>query len=184
MVAKFILDTTIKGDTEIYFSESVYYPYGYKVSILIDNRNPEHIHVDSSVKNYLKFRINDSKYNGKTVSLVLTPNVLNRQNIYKCSNDHYKMIYHVSDLKHDQKGMIFYSIKGLPTLPKGSHFEILNAVDNKKICSSGRLEDQTCIAYNYQGYHVKVNLYKEGYLWNSSLLSAEISKLNGNMVEI
>lgn len=101
MVVRFTLDTTIKGDTEIYFSESVYYLTGYKLSVLIDNRTPDHLQVDSSVKNYLKFRIHDSKYQGQTVSIVLTPNVVTRQNIFKSSNNHYKMTYHVSDLKKD-----------------------------------------------------------------------------------
>lgn len=73
MVAKFTLDTSINAPSEIYLSESVYYPNGFKLSILIDNQIvSEYIDVDHSTKNYLKFIITDDKYHGKIVSIVLT----------------------------------------------------------------------------------------------------------------
>jgi hypothetical protein len=52
--ASYVLNTSIKAPTEIFFNQGVYYPQGYKLSVLIDGVPSTTLEVNYSQKNYIK----------------------------------------------------------------------------------------------------------------------------------
>lgn len=71
-VGEYTLDTSIEAPTEIYFSQDVYYPEGYKLSVLVDGKTSETLTVDNSQRNYLKLWSFNAEEDEKTVNVVLT----------------------------------------------------------------------------------------------------------------
>ena len=56
--------------------ESIHYENGYKLSIVVDNKETTTgFKVESITKNYIAISSSEAKFNGKTVKVVLTPKI-------------------------------------------------------------------------------------------------------------
>ncbi len=60
-VGTYQLDTTIQAPTEVYFSQDVYYPEGYKLSVLVNNAPSSSLQIDTSKRHYIKLFSNNSE---------------------------------------------------------------------------------------------------------------------------
>ena len=50
--AEFIIDTDIKASTEVYINEQIHYPKGFKVSILVNDKENDSFKLSKIKKNY------------------------------------------------------------------------------------------------------------------------------------
>lgn len=134
-VANYTLNTSINAPTELFFNEEVYYPTGYKLSILINNAPSKTLTIDKSQKNYIKILETNPENNGKTVSIVLTKKLNKDTNNVKESEDKtFKVEYQVEEQEPLLSGYVYFKIFNVKDLGNDISFEIVGA-DGSVLCS-------------------------------------------------
>lgn len=181
LIANYTIDTSIDAPTELFFNQEVYYPEGYKLSILVNGAPSLSMTVDDSQKNYLKIKETNRAQNGKTATVVLTRKEVIGGTYYKDKS--HKVDYAVEDIQDKRLGsLVYFKIHGVDKLPGETSFTI-KGVDGRVFCK-GTKNHHECFTTSHNGHSVILEVVQPGWLSEKVLSTTHLYRLNGHTVTI
>jgi hypothetical protein len=180
-VANYTLDTSINAPTELFFNQEVYYPEGYKLSVLVNGVPSKTMTIDTTQKNYIKISETNPEHSGKTVSVVLTRKTVDSHLEHLDKN--VQVYYDITEnTDPNLAGFVYFKVKGTKALGHKTFFEIEGA-DKQVFCHSNE-DDHECFTHSHQGHSVTLNVLQPGWLTNNHLASLKLNRLNGHTVTV
>eukprot|EP00347_Sterkiella_histriomuscorum_P001400 403372181 len=180
-VAQYTLNTSISEPTEIFFNQDVYYPQDYKLSILVNNASIEGLSVDVSQKNYIKVLVKDPKFNGKTVTVVLTKKDSEMISEVTTQDKQLHASVSVQDQRKDLQGINYFIVSNIHK--QGSYTFKLKDVNGHTFCESDT-DYKECFTFNYLSYFVTLEVTQPGWLGQQVVLKTNLNNLNSHVVSI
>jgi len=154
-IANFTIDTSIDAPTELFFNQDVYYPEGYKLSLMVNGAPSLSMTVDDSQKNYLKIKETNKAQNGKTATVVLTRKEVIGGTYYKDKS--IKVDYTVEDIKDKRlTSVVYFKIDGVDKLPGETSFT-LKGVDGRVFCKSNKNHHE-CFTTSHNAHSVTLEV--------------------------